>query len=180
MSAATAWTDYSVPTGTETLTNKTLTSPTENYPTINYPHLNVWSDANGDMYYRDTGVLARIPIGSTNDTLNIVWGVPTWSNPFTYTWTYVFDSISVSWAWNSDLSTSRQMVNTTIGNVALTGSAGSAYIEYSANGSSWTTIITTWASQSFPLILKKWYYYRVRVTATVNWPTSTASINYIL
>ncbi len=41
-------------------------------PVLNYPKINIGSDADGDMYYRDTGVLVRIPIGSTNDILNVV------------------------------------------------------------------------------------------------------------
>ena len=179
---ATAWTDYSVPTWTETLTNKTLTSPTENYPTINFPHLNVWSDANWDMYYRDTGVLTRIPIGSTNDTLNIVWGVPTWSNPNTYTGTYVNDTVSRDGDGTLS-STTNQMLWLTTANVTLSRwTSGYAKLEYSPNNSTWTDIInqSTWWAKSFPILLRKGYYYRVTVNSTI-WGTPTsASINYIL
>lgn len=46
-------------TGTETLTNKTLTAPV----------INIGSDATGDMYYRNAGVLTRIPIGTSSQIL---------------------------------------------------------------------------------------------------------------
>jgi hypothetical protein len=42
--AAAAGTDYSVPTGVETLTNKTLTSPTLNTPTVNTPTVNGYTE----------------------------------------------------------------------------------------------------------------------------------------
>lgn len=180
-SAATAWTDYSVPTGTETLTNKTMTTPTLNTPTLNYPKINVWSDANGDMYYRDTGVLVRIPIGSTNDMLNIVWWVPTYSNPFTYTGTVVNDTVSVDWTWDGT-TTSRQTNNLTTANVSLVRwTSGYSRVEYSPNNSTWTTIITvTWAgSSSFPLLLRKGYYYRIAVNSTIGWTPTTWTINYV-
>lgn len=178
---ATAWTDYSVPTGTETLTNKTMTTPTLNTPTLNYPKINVWSDANGDMYYRDTGVLVRIPIGSTNDMLNIVGWVPTYSNPFTYTGTVVNDTVSVDWTWDGT-TTSRQTNNLTTANVSLVRwTSGYSRVEYSPNNSTWTTIITvTWAgSSSFPLLLRKGYYYRIAVNSTIGWTPTTWTINYV-
>lgn len=181
ISAATAGTDYSVPTGVETLTNKTLTSPTINSPTIATPIINVWSDANGDMYYRASWTTARLAKWSANDFMTSDGTSPVWSNPFTYTWSYIADSTSASWAWNTYPTTSRQTNAMTVANVALNWAAGSAYLEYSPDNAAWTSIITvTWAtSASFPILMKKWYYYRVTASATVNWPTSTASINYI-
>lgn len=54
---------------TQTLTNKTLTSP----------QINFGSDANGDLIYRNgSGVTARLPIGSTDQILTVVGGVPAW------------------------------------------------------------------------------------------------------
>lgn len=62
-------------TATQTLTNKTLTSPV----------INLGSDATGDMYYRNgSGVLTRLPIGTSSTILNVdnVTGLPTWTtNP---------------------------------------------------------------------------------------------------
>lgn len=55
-------------TGTETLTNKTLTSPV----------INVGSDATGDIYYRNAGVLTRLPIGTDNYILKVNGTVPNW------------------------------------------------------------------------------------------------------
>ncbi len=55
-------------TGSEVLTNKTLTSPV----------VNVGSDATGDMYYRNAGVLTRIPIGSDNQIMKINGTTPNW------------------------------------------------------------------------------------------------------
>ncbi len=55
-------------TATQTLTNKTLTSPV----------VNVGSDATGDMYYRNAGVLTRIPIGSDNQIMKINGTTPNW------------------------------------------------------------------------------------------------------
>jgi hypothetical protein len=58
-------------TATQTLTNKTLTSPV----------INVTSDATGDIYYRNAGLLSRLPIGSTNDVLTVASGLPSWAAP---------------------------------------------------------------------------------------------------
>ncbi len=55
-------------TATQTLTNKTLTSPV----------VNVGSDATGDMYYRNAGVLTRIPAGTDNYILKLNGTTPNW------------------------------------------------------------------------------------------------------
>lgn len=174
LSSATAWTDYSVPTGTETLLNKTLTSPT-----LTTPVINIGSDANWDTYYRNAGTTKRLPIGSEWQFNIVSWGVPVWDDAFTYTGTYIADSTSASWTWNTYPTTSRLIWNITIANISLNWAAWSSYVEYSPNGSIWTTIITTTWTATFPLLLKSWYYYRVTASATVNWPTSAASINYV-
>ena len=59
---------------TQTMTNKTLTSP----------KVNLGTDATGDIYYRDgTGNLARLPIGSAGQILDVSGsGLPEWiANP---------------------------------------------------------------------------------------------------
>lgn len=60
-------------TGTETLTNKTLTAP----------QINMGSDANGDLLYRNgSGVTSRLGIGSTDQILAVQSGLPAWiANP---------------------------------------------------------------------------------------------------
>jgi len=73
-------------TGTETLTNKTLTSPV----------INVGSDATGDMYYRNAGVLTRLPIGSTGQILTVAGGVPTYASPSTANTNYIADTGAVN------------------------------------------------------------------------------------
>lgn len=55
-------------TATQTLTNKTLTSPV----------VNVGSDATGDMYYRNAGVLTRIPVGTDNQIMKLNGTTPNW------------------------------------------------------------------------------------------------------
>lgn len=55
-------------TGTETLTNKTLTSPV----------LNVGSDATGDIYYRNAGVLTRLAASTNGFILKLASGLPSW------------------------------------------------------------------------------------------------------
>ena len=56
-------------TDTQTLTNKTLTSP----------DINVGSDAEGDLYYRDSsGNLTRLGIGSEDYVLTVASGLPVW------------------------------------------------------------------------------------------------------
>jgi len=174
LSSATAEVDYVTPTWSGTLTNKTLTSPT-----LTTPVINIGSDANWDTYYRNAGTTKRLPIGSEWQFNIVSWGVPVWDDAFTYTGTYIADSTSASWAWNTYPTTSRLIGNITIANISLNWAAWSSYVEYSPNGSSWTTIITTTWTATFPLLLKSWYYYRVTASATINWPTSTASINYV-
>lgn len=61
-------------TATQTLTNKTLTSPI----------INLSSNATGDIYYRAAdGTLARLPIGTTGNILDVsAGGLPEWTaNP---------------------------------------------------------------------------------------------------
>lgn len=56
-------------TATATLTNKTLTSPV----------INLASNATGDMYYRNSsGLLTRLPVGTSQQRLGVVGGIPTW------------------------------------------------------------------------------------------------------
>lgn len=64
---------------TQTLTNKILTSPV----------INVTSDATGDTYYRNSGVFTRLGIGSTNQVLTVIAGIPSWQTPTTGTVTSV-------------------------------------------------------------------------------------------
>jgi hypothetical protein len=85
-------------TGTQTLTNKTLTSPTitggtitsatlvspnMTLTTLTNPTLNVGSDANGDMYYRASGTLARVAKGTAGQALVMNAGAtaPEWRTP---------------------------------------------------------------------------------------------------
>lgn len=60
-------------TATQTLTHKTLTSP----------KINVGSDATGDLYYRSSGILTRLPIGSSGNILTVSGGIPSWAAPTT-------------------------------------------------------------------------------------------------
>jgi len=63
-------------TGAQTLTNKTLTSPT-----LTSPKINVGADAAGDMYRRKAdGTLERLPVGTADQVLTMVGGVPTWAD----------------------------------------------------------------------------------------------------
>ena len=74
-------------TGTETLTNKTLTSPV----------INVTSDAQGDVYYRNgSGLFARLAAGTSGKYLKTqgAGANPTWDTPTASTdgWTSVSDT----------------------------------------------------------------------------------------
>jgi hypothetical protein len=58
-------------TDEQTLTNKTLTSPV----------LNLGSDAEGDIYYRNaSGLLTRLPPGTNGQTLSLASGIPAWAD----------------------------------------------------------------------------------------------------
>lgn len=63
---------------TDTLTNKTLTSSTN---VLGGVTMTLGSDANGDMYYRSSGVLTRLGIGSSGQVLTVSGGSPTWATP---------------------------------------------------------------------------------------------------
>lgn len=84
-------------TGTETHTNKTLTSPVLNTPDINggtiddvditNPTINgtvevdLGSDAEGDIYYRNSGGdLTRLPKGSDDQYLRMNGNIPNWES----------------------------------------------------------------------------------------------------
>lgn len=58
------------------------TSPTLTTPTIGAPTLDVaGTDATGDIYYNGgSGLLTRLPIGSSNEFLRVSGGLPDWDN----------------------------------------------------------------------------------------------------
>ena len=41
---------------------------------------NLGSDANGDIYYRDAGILKRLPKGTDGEILGLASGVPAWKS----------------------------------------------------------------------------------------------------
>lgn len=63
-------------TQTQTLTNKTLTSSTD---VLGGVTMTLGSDATGDIYYRNSsGILTRLPIGTTGYVLTVSSGLPAW------------------------------------------------------------------------------------------------------
>jgi len=173
LSSATAWTDYSVPTGVETLTNKTLTSPT-----ITTPIINIGSDANGDTYYRNAGTTKRLGIGSENLFMTSDWAIPQWNNPFAYEWTLNIPTATSNWAWVV-ASTHYQTTELTVGTVALTRwTSWYAKVRYSPDNATWTDIysISTAGSNTFPLLMRKGYWYYVEVDSPVGWTASQATL----
>lgn len=58
-------------TNAQTLSSKTLGTGTI---------VALGSDANGDIYYRDAGILKRLAIGATDTYLRVIAGIPSWSN----------------------------------------------------------------------------------------------------
>ncbi len=183
ISAATAWTDYTTPTGAQGLSDKTITTSTWTgwtitSPTIVTPTVNVGSDANGDLYYRAGWTLARLAVGTTNDFLTVSSGAPVWTNPFMYEGTLTIPTATSNWGWVVG-STHYQMTAMWIGMVSLTRwTSGYAKVRYSPDNATWTDIVnisTAW-SNTFPLFLKKWFYYYVEVDSPVWGSASTASI----
>jgi len=64
---------------TQTFTNKTLTSSTN---VLGGVTLTLGSDATGDIYYRNSGgVFTRLGIGTTNQVLTVISGLPSWQTP---------------------------------------------------------------------------------------------------
>lgn len=63
---------------TDTLTNKTLTSSTDSLGGVT---MALGSDATGDLYYRNSsGLLTRLPIGSSGNILEVSGGIPAWGS----------------------------------------------------------------------------------------------------
>lgn len=147
-------------------------------PTLTSPIINVGSDANGDMYYRSGGTTARLAKGSANDFLTSDWTNPAWSNPFMYTGTLTIPT-ATSNGWWVQASTHHQMTWNQVGWVSLTRwTSGYAKIRYSPDNVTFTDIVninTAWAN-SFPIILKKDYWYYVEVDSPVWGSASTASL----
>lgn len=60
----------------QTLTNKTITSSTD---VLGGVTMTLGSDATGDIYYRNvSGILTRLPIGSSTNVLTVSSGLPSW------------------------------------------------------------------------------------------------------
>lgn len=108
----------SVPTlsSTSTLINKTLTSPV----------INVGSDATGDVYYRNAGGLfTRLGIGSTNDVLTVIAGIPSWqptSGGGGMTWTEVTGTSQSAAVNNGYITNNVGLVTVTLPSTAAVGS----------------------------------------------------------
>lgn len=60
----------------QSLTNKTLTSSTN---VLGGVTMGLGSDATGDIYYNNGGVLTRLPKGSNGQALELVGGLPVWA-----------------------------------------------------------------------------------------------------
>ena len=61
----------------QTLTNKTITNSNN---VLGGVTMTLGSDATGDIYYRNSsGVLTRLPIGSTGQVLTVASGLPSWA-----------------------------------------------------------------------------------------------------
>lgn len=59
-----------------------LSSPSITTPTLTQPVINVTGDATGDVYYRNgSGAFTRLGIGSTNQVLTVISGIPSWQTP---------------------------------------------------------------------------------------------------
>lgn len=93
----------------QTLTNKTLTSPTINTPTIttptiSSPTINVGSDAQGDVYYRNSsGVFTRLAPGTNGQYLKTQGAAadPIWADITSSTSRYQLTdaaTIDINWA----------------------------------------------------------------------------------
>jgi len=79
-------TTFASDTNTLTLTNKTLSSTTD---VLGGVTMTLGSDATGDIYYRNSGgVLTRLGIGSTAQSLVVASGLPAWGA----TWTQEVES----------------------------------------------------------------------------------------
>jgi len=62
----------------QTLTNKTLSTGTV---ISSGPTMSLGSDADGDIYYRGSGVLTRLAKASNGDVLTLAAGIPSWTTP---------------------------------------------------------------------------------------------------
>lgn len=79
-------------TDAQSLTNKTITASTN---VLGGVTMTLGSDAEGDIYYRHSGVLTRVPIGSSGQGLEVVAGIPSWQT-FAGTGTVISVSITGS------------------------------------------------------------------------------------
>jgi hypothetical protein len=62
----------------QTLTNKTITASSNILGGVT---MGLGSDATGDTYYNNGGVLTRLPVGSPGQFLGVSGGVPAWGSP---------------------------------------------------------------------------------------------------
>ena len=62
-----------------TVVGAAITTSSINSSTIGTPVINVGSDATGDLYYRNGGTYARLPIGTANHVLTSNGTVPSWA-----------------------------------------------------------------------------------------------------
>lgn len=156
-----------------TTTNQTLTTPT----------INVWSDANWDTYFRNSGTVNRLPIGSQDSFYLSDGSIPYWANPFVYTGSPVNASATADGSSVTTVSSTSYLVNnlTSAYFNGTRGGSGSIRLQRSVDNSTWSNVYeqsTAW-SIDFPIFLQKGYYYRTQVQITVIGAGSSTSLKFI-
>ena len=108
---------------TDTLTNKTLTASSN---TLGGVTMGIGSDADGDMYYRSSNVLTRLPKGTASQELRMNAGAtaPEWYTPSAggASSVYMRFNLHAGWIDSGGVPTSNQVVTLINGTGAATGS----------------------------------------------------------
>lgn len=144
---------------TDTLINKTLTSP----------KINVWSDATGDIYYRNSWWnIARLPIGTSWQILNVNTWVPAWTTiASSQEWTLIETlTPSAVTSFNSSTFTAYDKLRI---EVNITTSSSSTELAYTVNSdTSWIYFYSYFNSTTFTQL---WFVNNIRVwiSASNSW-----------
>lgn len=175
ISAASAWTDYYAPWSTDVAVADgwTWVSSLTAYAPIFWGTTSTWAIQSGTVW--TSGQVL---------TSNGAWALPTFQNvwsDFTYSGSLKIATASSNWTW-VDASTHYQTNWLTVWTCVLSRwTSGYAKLRYSPDNATWTDILnvsTAWG-YTFPILMRKGYYYYVEVDSPIWWTASTASLTFM-
>lgn len=175
ISAASAWTDYYAPWSTDVSVSDGWTG---NSSMTAYAPVFGWTTGTWALQSGTVWTSGQVM------TSNWAWAIGTFQDiggNFTYAWTLQI-ATATSNGGGVQASTHYQLSGLSVWNVSLTRwTSGYAKLRYSPDNATWTDIVsvsTAWG-YTFPILLRKGYYYYIEVDSPTGWSASTWTLTFM-